>query len=214
MIKLTGVNKQDVTTARAPARIDSSSNERPSVTAVAPEHQQNAADCHIVEEASNNNISRNRTFRSEQYLFDSKSANATMEECETYVISQLDTMRASHEHIITFDMLVRTIANFSLDLIDEGTSKIVAERGMDNNAAEEIPPVLPLELCALSHRDFVMLLEKQNTCLRHTTASQEIEIIDEQFRNLTLGAYREDAGIKNSLDALRGVQSMKASEGG
>jgi hypothetical protein len=53
-----------------------------------------------------------------------------------------------------------------------------------------------------------MLLEKQNTCLRHTTASQEIEIIDEQFRNLTL-AYREDAGIKNSLDALRGVQSMK-----
>jgi hypothetical protein len=36
---------------------------------------------------------------------------------------------------------------------------------------------------------------------------QEIEMIDEQFRNLN-HAYREEAGIKNSLDAFRRVQSM------
>lgn len=83
-----------------------------------------------------------------------------------------------------------------------------SERGIDNNAAEDIPPVLPLELCELSHRDFGMLLEKQDARLRHTLTSQEIEMIDEQFRNLKL-AYQEEAGIKNSLDALRGVQSMK-----
>ena len=47
------------------------------------------------------------------------------------------------ENQTTFQLLVETIVNFWLDLI-EGTSKLVAERGMDNSAAEEIPPVLPI----------------------------------------------------------------------
>ncbi len=190
--------EQDVTTAQAPARIDSLSNERPSITAAAPEDQQGAAVRHKGDDVNNNNLSRRRTFRSEQYILDSQSAITTIEECGTFVIYQLDTMRASREHIITFDMIVRIIAHFSLDLI-EGISTIVAE---------ESPPVLPIELCALSHRDFGMLLEKQSTRLRHTMTSQEIEMLDEQLCNLKL-AYCEEAGIKNSLDVLWGVQSMK-----
>jgi hypothetical protein len=143
----------------------------------------------------------------QKYILDSQSAIRAMEESGTFGISQLDNMRASRESISTFDMLVRTIANFLLDLI-EGISKIVAKRGMDNNAAEDIPPVLSLELCALSHRDFGMLLEKQGARLRHTFMSQEIEMIDEQFcksEACLLGASVN----QNSLDALRGVQSMK-----
>ena len=88
------------------------------------------------------------------------------------------------ENQTTFQLLVETIVNFWLDLI-EGTSKLVAERGMDNNAAEEIPPVLPIELCALSKRNFGLLLAKQQTRIGHTFANQEeIEMTEEQFCNL------------------------------
>ena len=56
---------------------------------------------------------------------------------------------------------------------------------MDNNAAEEIPPVLPIELCALSKRNFGLLLAKQQTRIGHTFANQEeIEMTEEQFCNL------------------------------
>lgn len=98
--------------------------------------------------------SRRKIFRQGQYIIDSHSVLSVMEEFGTFVINQLDNMRASRESISTFDMLVRTITNFSLNLI-EGISNIVAEWGMlDNNAAEDIPPVLlPLELFALSHRN-------------------------------------------------------------
>ena len=58
---------------------------------------------------------------------------------------------------------------------------------MDNNAAEGIPPVLPLELCAMSTNDFAELLAKQQTRISHTLTSQkEIEMIEDlQFCNET-----------------------------
>ena len=53
-----------------------------------------------------------------------------------------------------------------------------------------------------------VLLEKQGACLRQTLTSQEIEMIDQQFCHLKL-AYCEENGIKDSLDAFRGVPLMK-----
>jgi hypothetical protein len=148
-----------------------------------------------------------RSCRRAAYFLDWGSTVQAMEESGAFVMSEMDKLKTDEDQS-TFQLLVDTIANFFLDLI-EGASKIVAERGMDNNAAEEIPPVLPLELCAMSTNDFAELLAKQQTRISHTLTSQkEIEMIEEQFRNLKL-AYREEAGIKAALDACQGVQSMR-----
>ena len=86
-----------------------------------------------------------------------------------------------------------------------GISKVCTERDNRNNPGYQLPPVLPLDLCALLSRDFVPCLQEQRIRLRQKFSEEEVEKIDEQFRKLRL-ALKEESGFSKMLH-IAGVHS-------
>ena len=64
----------------------------------------------------------------------------------------------------------------------------------------EIPPVLPVDLCAMAPRAFSAVLQKQKDRLLAKVSEEDIENVDAQFRRLRI-AYCEDEGMRLRLDA-------------
>ncbi|KAG7341695.1 hypothetical protein IV203_023648 [Nitzschia inconspicua] len=125
----------------------------------------------------------------------------TMDELRS---SSSDADKESHAYIIS------TIANFSLQLVS-GISNVCAVHDNRNNPGDQLPPVLPLELCAALSRDFVSCLGDQRIRLRHKFSDVEVENIDEQFRKLRL-AFKDQCGFSQMLhdaQASCAVQSFE-----
>jgi hypothetical protein len=79
-----------------------------------------------------------------------------------------------------------------------GTSKVVAERDSRNSPADELPPVLPVDLCNVASRDFTSSLQKQNLRLKQKLTDEQIEKIEQEFQDLRI-AFREQDGLQQSL---------------
>ena len=101
--------------------------------------------------------------------------------------------------------VLKAVETFSLTIVD-GVSKIVAKQGVVEDDAgagavvNEIPPVLPVDLCSMAPRAFSAVLQKQKDRLLATVSEEDIENVDAQFRRLRI-AYSEDEGMRLRLDA-------------
>ena len=111
---------------------------------------------------------------------------------------EIDKLKANEETRSVYNSVVHTVAYFSLQVV-AGISKVVAERDAQNSATEELPPVLPIDLCSMSSREFTAALQQQKVRLNKKFTEEEIEKIGKQFRDLRL-AFREEGGLKQSLD--------------
>ena len=75
----------------------------------------------------------------------------------------------------------------------------VVERDSSNEAAEEIPPVLPHLLVKLRGREFSRVLRIQRNRLLKTWSQVEINDIELEFQGLKM-AYQNEEALKNVLD--------------
>ena len=115
---------------------------------------------------------------------------------------------------VLFTGVLRAVAKFSLTIVD-GVSVIVAEQGVPSEAggvANEIPPVLPVDLSSMTPRAFPAALQKQRGGLLNKVSEQDIDDVDAQFRRLRIAYRREEEGAKMKLDdhhSKTSVQSFK-----
>jgi hypothetical protein len=116
------------------------------------------------------------------------------------MLEEMDELRNSSDanKKQEIDRIISTVANFSLEIV-VGVSKIVVERNSSNNANDALPPVRPLDLWSMDARLFTASLQQQRQRLRQRFNEEEIERIDEQFRNLKI-AVREESGLARILE--------------
>ncbi|KAI2492556.1 hypothetical protein MHU86_22007 [Fragilaria crotonensis] len=158
-------------------------------------------------------------FYNSYYVTRIKTAEA-IEEAGMMVQTELDKLKEDGG-IATgspYHGVLKAVSTFALTIV-EGVTKIVAEQGVveDDDAArrvvDEIPPVLPVDLCSMAPRAFSAILQNQRNRLLEKVSEEDIENIDAQFRRLRI-VYREDEGMKLRLDANHSaskVQSFKDS---
>ena len=75
---------------------------------------------------------------------------------------------------------------------------MVAERDSMNEAANEIPPILPHMLLKLGGKDFEEDLQKQKERLFKRWTEVEIDAIEHEFQELKL-AYQNEGPLKDAL---------------
>jgi hypothetical protein len=135
-----------------------------------------------------------------------------MDEVELFVESEMDLLKVEaetdEEAKNMYESIISTVANFSFQLM-VGTNQVVAERDATNSADEEIPPVLPVDLCNVSGRVFSAALQRQNTRLKNYYSNYYILVIDQQIRNLRI-ACREEEGLGQALDMAHGRLSTQS----
>jgi hypothetical protein len=105
---------------------------------------------------------------------------------------------------------VPTFANFLLQVV-VGISKICAERNNQNSSGDQLPPVLPLDLCSVLSRDFMSCLQQQQFRLKHKLSDEEDEKIDDQFRKLRL-AFKEARGFSQMLQNAQSSSTVQSFE--
>jgi hypothetical protein len=139
-------------------------------------------------------------FLLQQYSVTRNDVFRCIDEVGGYVQREMDLLRMSEadNDKQEIDRIISTVANFSLDIV-VGVSKIVAERHPENKECGALPPVLPLDLYNMETRLFTASLQEQRLRLRQRFSQEEIERIDEQFRNLRL-AVREENGLRKILE--------------
>ncbi len=108
------------------------------------------------------------------------------------------------------------MSTFALTVVDD-VSNIVAEQGVVEEDAgrvfDEIPPVLPVDLCSMTQRACLAVLQNQGDRLLQKVSDEDVENVDAQFRRQRI-AYRKLEGLKLRLDANHStskVQSFKDS---
>ena len=81
-----------------------------------------------------------------------------------------------------------------------GVISTVAERDSSNEAAAEVRPVLPHQMVMLQGREFSNILKVQTPRLRTTCSTTEIDLIEQEFKELQ-SAYHRESSFKAVLDA-------------
>jgi hypothetical protein len=122
-----------------------------------------------------------------------------IDESGEFVEIEMDKLKAgdSSTSVDNYEAVIVTISTFLLQLVS-ATSRVVAERDSHNHASEELPPVLPVDLCMIASRDFTASLQRQKIRLKQKMTDDSISKIDQQFRELRI-AYREEQGMKRCL---------------
>jgi hypothetical protein len=147
------------------------------------------------------------------YVTRVKTAEA-IEEAGMTVQMELDRLKEASgtETGSPYDSVLEAVASFALMVVD-GVSKIVAEQRVVDDGGillmDEIPPVLPVDLCGMTPRDFSRALQNQKDRLLAKVSEDDIEDIDAQFRRLRI-AYQEETGLKATLDALHSQGTLQA----
>jgi hypothetical protein len=85
----------------------------------------------------------------------------------------------------------------------DGISRINGERDETNKATDELPPVLPLELCRIDMRQFVKLQQSQRDRLLPFFGDDGIESISKDFAEF-LRAFREEPKFKEAVGGNSG----------
>ncbi len=96
-----------------------------------------------------------------------------------------------------FLSVVEAVAKFFLELV-QGIHNVVAERDAQNTASSQIPPVLPLEVCSMTSRQFAAALTLQKLRLMEHFTEEEFIEIDEQYRRLS-SRFKEDGSFAIQL---------------
>ena len=102
-----------------------------------------------------NDAVNNARLQLQNYLVEKQQVVYSIKEVGGFVQLSMDELRSSgmaHD-METHDNIVSTIAIFSLQIV-AGISKVCAERDNQNCSADQLPPVLPLDLCSVHSRDF------------------------------------------------------------
>jgi hypothetical protein len=118
-------------------------------------------------------------------------------EVEQSVETEMDALKADIEQATTYDRVVSTVALFTSQIIAGGIM-VTAERDAPNAAAEELPPVLPIDLCNSSGRTFSAALTQQHTRLKFLLSDYDILVKDQQFRDLHI-AFREEEVLSTAI---------------
>ena len=95
-------------------------------------------------------------------------------------------------------MVVKSLATCSVKLI-AGLARIVAERDLQNDAADAMPPVLLHLLVKLCGQEFADVIRRQRCRLSMRWNMHNIERIEQDFEGL-LGAYQRERPLKEVLD--------------
>ena len=120
----------------------------------------------------------------------------------TFAVTALATIEDDELKVV-----FQTVAGFGIDLVS-GIHSIVAERAMQNNAAEELPPVLPLELRDLTFGSLKTMLDRHGDALVHNFGDEILEKINNQLISMK-NSYQEELLFKAAADAYDGVHSFK-----
>ncbi|PTQ27264.1 hypothetical protein MARPO_0210s0006 [Marchantia polymorpha] len=80
----------------------------------------------------------------------------------------------------------------------DGIAKIVCERNEANKATEELPPVLPHELCRIDIRQFVKHLQAHRDCLMPSFGADSIDYISKDFSDF-LHAFCDEPQFKEAV---------------
>lgn len=96
-----------------------------------------------------------------------------------------------------FDSIVETTSMFALELV-HGIREVVVERDAQNVASFQLPPVLPLEICSMTSREFSRSLLLQKPRLMQRFTEQEFYEIDAQYRRLAC-RFKEDEKFRIQL---------------
>ena len=132
------------------------------------------------------------SFSDNFYVTRDKAAEA-IEEAGMMVQIELDQLKENHGTEIgsPYHGVLSAVAEFSLTIVD-GVSVIVAEQGVPSEAggvANEVPPVLPLDLHSMTQRAFSAALQNQRNCLLNKVLEQDIDDVDAQPRRLSIAYH-------------------------
>ncbi|CAK9209291.1 unnamed protein product [Sphagnum troendelagicum] len=130
----------------------------------------------------------------QKYSLKISNVEAVLEDLGLFVAGKIEETGAE-----AMAELLKSLAVCTVNLI-AGVISIVAERDSSNEAATEMPPVLPHQLVMLRGREFSEILKVQTPRLRTTCSITEIDIIEQEFAELQ-SAYHRERCFKAVLDA-------------
>jgi hypothetical protein len=135
-----------------------------------------------------------------------------IDEVGWFVQREMDELRNSSDDYKKqeLDRIICTVANISLEIV-AGVSNIVAERNSVNDTNDLLPPVRPLDLCSMDARLFMASLQQQRRRLRQRLSAEEIERIDDQFRNFRI-EVREESGLVRILEKEQARSNLSTFE--
>lgn len=142
-----------------------------------------------------------KAFVNGDYAVEWDDAISCIEDGGAFVVTEMDKLDDPKKAIV-----VSTFANFALNLVC-GISSIVAERDMQNNAADELPPVLPIKMLDFSSRELAVCLERHKNRLLKL-GNDAIEKIDVQLQKMKR-SYREEQTFANAIDTYKDNYSFK-----
>ena len=114
-------------------------------------------------------------------------------------------------NVNSYQIVLTIVVDFALHLVS-GIGCIVAEKDMDNTAADKLSPVLPVELCSMDTWLFSQGLNKQKAHLKKKYTKENIKKISKQFCLLCI-AFCKEEGLKTriELDANNKMKSFRNS---
>ena len=100
--------------------------------------------------------------------------------------------------VVEKNQLYQNVSKCVVNLV-AGIARVVAEQDSMNEAANEIPPILPHMLLKLCGKDFAEVLWKQKEHLLKRWTEVKIDAIEWEFQELKL-AYQNKGPLKDALD--------------
>jgi hypothetical protein len=113
-------------------------------------------------------------FQQNKYCVKKQDVVNSIDKVGGFVQITMDKLRSSSraDDMEAHNNIVLTIANFSLQMV-VGISSVCAESDNWNSAADELPPVLPLDLYEVLLRNFVSCLQQQRVQLRQKFLNED-----------------------------------------
>jgi hypothetical protein len=135
-----------------------------------------------------------KAFVQGDYAVEWDDAIACIEDGGALVVTEMDKLDNPSKAIV-----VSTYANFALNLVC-GIASIVVERDMQNNAADKLPPVLPIKMLDFTSRELAVLCLERHTNRLLKLRSDAIEMIDVLLQKMKR-AYRVEQNFAGAIDA-------------
>jgi hypothetical protein len=116
-----------------------------------------------------------------------------MDGLDLWVVQNISTMEL--EVVNSLTVAVANMFGQAANVIHE----IVNERDLENNASDDLPPVLPHKLVKIDLRDLSKIISEHNLRLVKRLSSIESHQIGDDFGDL-LRAYREEKSFKRAVE--------------
>ena len=136
------------------------------------------------------------------YVVKKKDAISMVKDCGLWFQSIFDSLHSTIQTVIW-----RDVSKFVLSIVI-GIESIKKQN--DASSGYELPPVLPYELAALRSHEFNEIVTQQSQRYLAMYNAKELEILQEQHRNL-IAAYRSEEILKRNI--MDSKNSMSFSDG-